>query len=132
MNDTDAYRAAVRLLAASDKTPAQLYARLSEKGFPDGEIKAALSQLTKEGYLNEDALAEKTVDKLYKGFYGRGYILAYMAEKGFSAQALERAEEYMNGLDFDLSAKEYYKKLIQSGKTKAQATSALSRRGFEE
>lgn len=132
MNDTDAYRAAIRLLAASNKTPGQLNMRLSEKGFSDTEIKEAVKRLENEGYLNERAYAEKTVDKLYNGFYGRGYILAYMADKGFSAEALELADDYMKDLDFDKSAKEYYKKLLSSGKTKAQALSALSRRGFNE
>ena len=132
MTDTDAYRAAVRLLAASDKTPAQLCERLTAKGYDENDVKAAVERLTGEGFLNELSYAEKTVRRLYGGHYGKDYIRAYLVEKRFSEKALGKAETVMKTLDFDLSAKELYTELISSGKSKAQAPSALYKRGFTD
>ena len=132
MTDTEAYRAAVRLLAASDKTPAQLCERLTAKGFDEKDAKAAVQRLITEGYLNENSYAEKQVFRLYSEFYGKDYIRAYLINKRFSDEALDHAESVMAQLDFEKSAKEYYTKLKRSGKTAAQALSVLYKRGFED
>ncbi len=132
MTDTDAYRAAVRLLAASDKTPAELCERLAAKGFGEEEAAQAVQRLTREGFLNELAYAEKTVGRLYDSFYGKEYIRAYLANKKFSDKVLDQAELVMDKLDFDLSAKRYYASLKKAGKTSAQALSALYKRGFTD
>ena len=39
MSDTGAYEAAVRLLAASDKTPGELIKRLTEKGYTEEQAR---------------------------------------------------------------------------------------------
>ena len=132
MTDTDAYRAAVRLLAASDKTPAQLCERLAAKGFSEKDAKEAVQRLTREGYLNELSFAEKTVMRLYGGRYGKEYIRAYLQNKRFSEEALEFAEALTAKLDFEKSAKQYYAELKKAGKSPAQALSALYKRGFSE
>ena len=132
MTDSDAYRAAVRLLAASDKTPAQLCERLAAKGFDEKEAKEAVQRLIKEGYLNELAYAEKTVARLYGDCYGKEYILAYLQSKQFSEKALGHAEALMQRLDFEKTAKQYYAALKKAGKTPAQALSALYKRGFAD
>ena len=132
MSDTEAYRAAVRLLAASDKTPAQLCARLTEKGFTKKDAADAVARLESEGYLNERRYAEKTVGRLYNAYYGREYVLAYLKGKQFSKDALEYADEYMQTLDFDAAAKEYAKKLLSLGKSKEQIRAAMYRRGLLE
>ena len=132
MTDTDAYRAAVRLLAASDKTPAQLCERLTAKGFDEKETAAAVDRLVREGYLNELSYAEKTVGRLYSGFYGKEYIRAYLQSKQFSEKAIGFAEDIMRGLDFEKSAKQYYAALKKAGKTSSQAMSALYKRGFAD
>ncbi|MBO4423516.1 MAG: RecX family transcriptional regulator [Clostridia bacterium] len=132
MNEDRAYAAAVRLLSVSDKTPAALIARLTEKGFDEGDAAEAAARLIREGYLNEERLAEKTVRKLFGQHYGREYISSYLAAKLFSEDALGYAEALMDGLDFDASAKQYREALMKSGKSKAQAMSALYRRGFTD
>ena len=132
MTDSEAYRAAVRLLAASDKTPAQLCERLEAKGFDEKEAKAAAERLSSEGYLNELAYAEKTVYRLFNTYYGKEYIIAYMQSKKFSDAALDHADSVMEQLDFEKSAKQYYAELKKSGKTSAQALSTLCKRGFTD
>ncbi len=132
MTDTDAYRAAVRLLAASDKTKAQLCERLKVKGYTEDDAEAAVERLAREGFLNEISYAEKTVKRLFDGHYGKDYIRAYLAEKRFSEEALDKAEDVMGSLDFDLSAKEFRAELIRSGKSKAAALSTLCKRGFTD
>ena len=132
MTDTDAYRAAVRLLAASDKTPAELCERLAAKGVDEEEAAQAVQRLTREGFLNELAYAEKTVGRLYDSFYGKEYIRVYLVNKKFSDHALDHADSVMDQLDFDLSAKRYYASLKKAGKTSAQALSALYKRGFTD
>ena len=120
----------MRLLAASDKTAAQLCRRLTEKGFSEEDAADAAARLESEGYLNEYRYAEKTVERLYNAFYGKEYVREYLKGKEFSDPALEYAEEYMSALDFTASAEAYVKKLISSGKSKEQAKAALYRRGF--
>ena len=132
MTDTGAYRAAVRLLTASDKTPAELCERLAAKGFDSKEAKEAVEKLEREGFLNEFAYAKKTVGRLYDAHYGKDYIRAYMINKKFSEKALDHAESVLARLDFDLSAKRYYAELKKTGKTTAQALSALYKRGFTD
>ena len=127
---SEAYRAAVRLLSASDKTPAALVSRLVGKGFDEGEANDAVLRLTAEGYVNETRLAENTVQRLYEQYYGEEYIVSYMTEKQFSEDALDSARDMMKELDFNKKAKEYYTSLIRAGKSRAQALSALSRRGY--
>lgn len=122
----------MRLLAASDKTPAQLYERLTARGFDEKDSAAAIEKLKKEGFLNENAYAEKTVRRLYENHYGKDYITAYLQSKTFSAEAAEHAASVMKTLDFSSSAKQYYKLLINSGKTKNQALAALYKRGFSD
>ena len=131
MTDTGAYRAAIRLLAVSDKTPAALFRRLSEKGYPERECADAVARLIREGYLNELSYAEKTVKKLYEKSYGPLYIEAYMKSREFSDEAAEYAAGIMSELDFDRSAKSFVSDMTASGKTKQQALSALYKRGFE-
>ncbi len=130
MNDGGAYRAAVRLLAASDKTQKELCERLAGKGFSEEEASEAVLRLIREGFLRELDYAQKTVDRLFGSYYGRGYITAYMQGRKFSEEALSYALDYMKSLDFDGKAKEYYKKLISEGKTKDNARKALYRRGY--
>ena len=132
MTDNGAYRAAVRLLAASDKTPAELAERLAAKGFDKKEADDAIERLKKEGFLNELAYAEKTVRRLYDGCCGKEYIKAYLQNKKFSDNALDFAETVMDDLDFDKSAKRYYDAQKKAGKTSRQALSALYKRGFSD
>ena len=132
MTDTDAYRAAVRLLAASDKTPGELYDRLTAKGIDGTEAEEAIERLKREGYLNELSYAEKTVRRLYGSFYGKEYIRAYLQNKKFSDEALDRAESVMDQLDFDESAKQYYTAQKKAGKTSARSLAALYKRGFTD
>lgn len=132
MNKDKAYAAAVRLLSVSDKTEAELTERLVSKGFSEEDAAGAAGRLVSRGYLNEKLHAERTVMRLFDAHYGPGYIKAYLENKRFGAPALETAEKIMSELDFDASAKEYYAGLISSGKTRAQASAALYRRGFEE
>ena len=131
MSDTGAYEAAVRLLAASDKTPGELIKRLTEKGYTEEQASGAAARLTAEGYLREDRLAEKTVRRLFEKQYGRAYIIAYMREKGFSDDAVEEAEAMCDTLDFDAAAEDFTRARRAEGKTETQIRSALYRRGFE-
>ena len=127
---SEAYRAAVRLLSASDKTPAALVSRLVGKGFDEGEANDAVLRLTAEGYVNETRLAENTVQRLYEQYYGEEYIVSYMTEKQFSEDTLDSVRDMMKELDFNKKAKEYYASLIRAGKSRALALSSLHRRGY--
>ena len=132
MTDTEAYRAAVRLLAASDKTPTELCERLTAKGIDEKAAEEAIERLKQEGFLNELSYAEKTVRRLYDACYGKEYIRAYLQNKKFSDHALDFAESVMDQLDFDKSAKKYFAEQKKAGKTSAQALSALYKRGFTD
>ena len=132
MNDEKAYAAAIRLLAASDKTRAELFERLTAKGFSEQASLEAVKKLTDEGYLNEKLQAENTVMRLFAAHYGCEYIRRYISDKKFCPDASEHAETIMSELDFDASAKEYYGQLIRGGKTPEKAAAALWRRGFGE
>jgi SOS response regulatory protein OraA/RecX len=132
MSDNEAYRAAVRLLAASDKTPAELCERLTGRGFSERDAQAAVARLIREGFLRELDFAKKTVDRLFASYYGAEYVTAYLRGRKFSDEALSYAEDCMKELDFDGMAKRYCAKLIEAGKTREQARAALYRRGYRE
>lgn len=132
MNDDKAYKAAVRILTASDKTEAELTERLTGKGFTREEAESAVGRLVSLGFLNEKLFAERTVMRLFSAHYGRLYIEAYLENRGFGGEARECAGELLSTLDFDRAAAEYARALKKEGKTPAQIVSALQRRGFEE
>ena len=131
MNDDKAYKAAVRILTASDKTEAELTERLTGKGFTREEAESAVGRLVSLGFLNEKLHAERTVMRLFSAHYGRLYIEAYLENRGFGAEARERAGELLSMLDFDRAAAEYARALKKEGKTPDRILSALQRRGYE-
>ena len=122
----------MRLLAASDKTPAELCERLTDKGFSEQDVQNAVARLIREGFLRELDFAKKTVDRLYGAYYGAEYVTAYLHSRKFSDEALSYAEDCMKELDFDGKARQYYAKLMAEGKTKQAARAALYRRGYRE
>jgi len=52
-----AYVAALAMLAARDRTRSQVSRLLAARGYPPGEVKAALDSLVGEGYLNDRRFA---------------------------------------------------------------------------
>ena len=126
-----AYRRAVKILAASDNTPAALLKKLCAKGFSEEDAESAVKRLSAEGFLDEKKLLEKTVRALYEKKYGPLYIAAALVKKDFSKKAIRAAEKIMSELDFDASARAYAKELSGAGADGAKITAALIRRGFE-
>ena len=74
---------AVRLLARRDHTERQLREKLHRKDFSNEEITETITQLKDKGYMNEDALRDRMLEKFVsEGRYGLHGILAKLRQNG--------------------------------------------------
>ena len=74
---------AVRLLARRDHTERQLREKLRRKDFSSEEITETITQLKDKGYINDDVLGQRMLEKLLmEGRYGLHGILAKLKQNG--------------------------------------------------
>lgn len=59
----------------------QLTRKLKEKGYPEEEIKDLIADFTKRGWLNDDELAKRFVERQTEKGYGPRVILMKLREK---------------------------------------------------
>jgi regulatory protein len=91
-----AYRAAVRLLAAHDRSVQEIMSRLRRKGLRPDVIAEAVGRLEVAGVLHDGRFAERFARaRLDRGF-GRARILADLAARGVERRVAENA---VNTLD---------------------------------
>lgn len=127
----DAYKAAVRLLAASDKTVKMLVLKLTERGFPADEAESAAERLVSEGYIREADHAVRVCDRMYKDGKGPRLILEKLSAMMFSCDAVNAAKSHLGTLDFSSSAKRLYAEYYKKYGDRSRALAALSRNGFD-
>ena len=74
---------AVRLLARYDHTEQQLRCKLRRKEFTSEEITDTITQLRDRGYINDDVLGQRMLEKLVdEGRYGLRGIIAKLRQCG--------------------------------------------------
>lgn len=127
----EAYRSALRILAAADCTKSRLIKKLISKGFDEASATLAADRCEGEGYIREAEFAIHTADKLFLQGKGPSLTLEKLKSMEFSESALSCALEYMKGLDYEGSARGYYASEIKKGVPRQRILAALYKRGFD-
>jgi regulatory protein len=85
-------RAALRYLAAHDRTEAQMTAYLSRRGAPSARIRELLEQFRTRGYLNDRAYALRWAQaRIARRPMGSARLEAELESKGFPSAAIADA-----------------------------------------
>lgn len=128
----DALTQATRLLAATDKTRAQLLAALASRGYGEAEAKHAADRAQALGYLDDGRVAQRLArEALDDGWAGEA-LVARLAAKGLDdalVQAAVRAAIEASGW----APRDAAVRLLAARKLSgAKAARFLASRGFEE
>lgn len=114
---------AFSLLAKKSYFSKELEKKLLEKGFSIEEIQKLIIDLKSQGWLNDEELAERFVERQKSRGYGAKVIAHKLREKaGFSCEIAESKETALN-----LIKKKYLKDLPHK---KNKVIAALLRRGY--
>jgi regulatory protein len=83
---------ALRSLARSDKTVAQLERLLRAKGADEPHCRSVIRELERRGYLNDQAFAARWAEaKLLRRPMGRARLKAELLQRGFNEAVAEKA-----------------------------------------
>jgi SOS response regulatory protein OraA/RecX len=134
-----AWRRAVRLLAASEKTRSELSARLRRAGFDGNTVRAVIDDLTARRWLSDSRLAlahaEREVARLPAA---AGYLEAKLESRGVRAPlARKAARAALAGHDESQDAHRLARQIARRSKAGGvslhrKILAALARRGFDE
>lgn len=108
-----AYETAIYLLGFKDQTKAELYTKLSAKGYIEDEIKMAVDKLSDMGYVDDAR-------------YASSYIRCNLKRKGIRLIIAELERKGISSDDIDL-AMEDYKEICRESERKA-LTQAFEKR----
>lgn len=124
----DALRTASRILGYAECPPKRLREKLLARGYLAPEIEDALERLASAGLLDEDQMAMRRAEYLYrvKG-YGPRRILPELRRLGFSSDAVSMLEFPEDTFDFAARAAVLLKKRRTVDRT---AVAALERYGY--
>ena len=131
MKDVSSYDRAVRLLAVRPHFRAELKAKLSQRGYPEEEIGAALDRLASEGYLDDIRAARDFVaHRLEQKLEGRLRLKAELVRRGASEEAVAVALAEVPEDDLE-AAREAAAQWARSHRPDPAAlTRHLARKGF--
>lgn len=116
------------LLSKRSYLTLELQQKLHQKGISAPTIAKVLSECQTAGYLNDQKLIARLVEKEAHKGRGRHYILAKLRAKGIPHEEIQKALQ-----DLDLDPEAQIRALIQKhrGKEKPKLIAFLQRRGFE-
>lgn len=80
----------LRLLAASPKSRRELEKKLRSKGYPPGAIEAALSELSGQGVLDDNAYAKNLIGLLIHGKSAGRHKIAFELKRRGVSEALRK------------------------------------------
>lgn len=107
---TLAIRSAYRSVSYSPCTRKMLIYKLIQKGFLREFAEFAADFVSEKGYIDESSYALRECEKCLHKFWGRRRILSHLKERGCCDEAMEKAEEYLNNLNFELMCYDFLKK----------------------
>jgi regulatory protein len=125
------YDKAAQLLAARPHFRRELAAKLERRGFPAGEIAAALDRLSEHGYLDDGAVARGFVESRLSRGEGRARLRAELLRRGAPEEAAEEALAELTPED-DLPAARDAAELWsrRGGRDRRALARHLGRKGF--
>jgi len=123
---------ALRLLAARERSRAELRRKLADDDTDPGELESVLDELQREGLLSEARLAEQLIHAA-RGRYGSRRVLERLRERGLDGEALERAEQALKVQELESARAVWHKRFGRPPATlqeKAKQARFLAGRGF--
>lgn len=134
-----AWRRAVRLLAASEKTTAELRSRLIRAGFEKDVVGAVLRDLTERRWLNDRSVARASAEREVARLPAtRAFVEAKLEFRGIEgASARRAAKEALRDHDESADARELAARIarragVRGAALRRRILAALARRGFDE
>jgi regulatory protein len=97
----DAYRVAVRLLAARGRSVQEILTRLRQRGFRPDAVAEAVGRLETAGWLDDRQFAETFARARAERGFGRARIVADLAARGVERLVAERAADGATGSESD-------------------------------
>ncbi|HEY7758902.1 MAG TPA: recombination regulator RecX [Burkholderiales bacterium] len=123
---------ALRLLAARERSRAELRRKLADDDAEASEVEGVLDELQREGLLSETRLAEQLIHAA-RGRYGSRRVLERLRSRGLGGEALDRAEQALKVQELE-SARAVWRKrfdrLPGTLQEKARQARFLASRGF--
>lgn len=131
---TTAVRMGARMLSFSASTKRALCSKLIQKGI-DREIATdAAEYLAEKGYISETRDAKIEAQNQVRKLRGRNRVLAALRDKGFSEDAMEAANAYLETVDFvELCVsliEKRYRDLLCDGESRRKLAAMLMRFGY--
>ncbi|MBX7096939.1 MAG: RecX family transcriptional regulator [Myxococcaceae bacterium] len=123
---------AVALLAGRPKSRAALAAALSQRGYPEAEVDAALEQVSRWGYLDDARVALARAMKELPEGRARQQVAQRLEAVGIAPEVARRAVDHAAaelGLTEEAAAR---LALSKKRKTGLEAARYLASRGFDE
>ena len=125
---------AMDLLSRREHSRKQLCAKLSQRGFENDEITAALDKLQCENLLNDSRFAESYVNQRIQRGYGPVRIRQELGERGITADLIQlhmdSIEQNWSDLMREQRVKKYGAEIPQDFKEKMKQARFLQNRGF--
>lgn len=132
------YLYAVRLLAASKKSEAEISKRLLEKGYPREIVQQVLNRLKSQKLLSDQKLVEETIQSATQiKRYGRRRVAFELKKRGIATAQIETAlQNYPKTIERETAyrlAEERWQKLkkVEHQKRKKRLYDFLLNRGFD-
>jgi regulatory protein len=131
-----AYEAALTALDRSAKTEKALRRWLSQRGYLEGPIDAAMARLQRARLIDDGAIAERLTEAGSAGGMSKNAIKRKLRSKGVGEEEIESALEAVSDEDQLQSAKRLAQKLYpkyereERRAARAKLSQALARRGF--
>lgn len=96
-----AVRSGLRMLAFGGNTRRALESKLVQKGTARETAREAVLYLSERGYISEGEDAIREAERNVLKLRGRNRIRAALYAKGYGSEAMEAAERYLDGVDFE-------------------------------
>lgn len=137
MDADERYRAlkkAFDIIAYGRNSRKVLEDKLRHRGFSPQIAHDIAEYMKNHGYIDEDEDATREVDVCVRKLWGSRRILMHLHQKGYGAETINAAKEYMETIDFvDVCVKlvrEKYKTLPKDEAERQKVIAAIIRHGF--
>ena len=133
-NFSEAVRLGIRFLSFGANTRQGLEGKLCRKGVARETAAEASAYLSEHGYIDEEKDAVREAERNVKKLRGRNRIRAVLFQKGYSPEAVESAERYLDEVDFTQLCKaliqKRYEGALSDASSRKRVVATLMRNGY--
>lgn len=131
---SEAVRLGLRLLSFGASTRRGLESKLCRKGVARETAAEASAYLSEHGYIDEERDAVREAERNVKKLRGRNRIRAVLCQKGYSPEAVDSAERYLDEVDFTQLCKaliqKRYEGALSDASSRKRVVATLMRNGY--